>query len=88
MDTNEIVIKKMQRHCAPIVSIFSENAFVSRASRRECILNIQIVSLGEGCADYLGSGLLSIRCFYCADAFCRAVALLAIATSAIETSMA
>jgi hypothetical protein len=25
--------------------------------------NIQIVSLGEGCADYLGSGLLSIRCF-------------------------
>jgi hypothetical protein len=37
MDTNEIVIKKMQRHCAAMVSIFSENAFVSRASRRECI---------------------------------------------------
>jgi hypothetical protein len=25
--------------------------------------NIQIVSVGEACADYLGSGLLSIRCF-------------------------
>ena len=37
MDTNEIVIKKMQRYCAAMVSIFSENAFVSRASRRECI---------------------------------------------------
>jgi hypothetical protein len=47
--------------------------------------NIQIVSLGEGCA---GIGIAFDPMFYCADAFCRAVALLAIATSAIETSMA
>jgi hypothetical protein len=63
MDTNEIVIKKMQRHCAPIVSIFSENAFHESRQSTRVHPNIQIVSLGEGCADYLGSGLLSIRCF-------------------------
>jgi hypothetical protein len=61
MDTNEIVIKKMQRYCAAMVSIFSENAFVSRANRRECIRIFKLFR--EGCADYLGSRLLSIRCF-------------------------
>jgi hypothetical protein len=54
MDTNEIVIK------TAMVSIFSENAFVSRASRRECI---RIFKLFRSVKAVLGSGLLSIRCF-------------------------
>jgi hypothetical protein len=56
MDTNENVLKKMQRHCAAMVSILSENAFMSRASRRECI---RIFKSFRSVKDVL---LLGIRC--------------------------
>jgi hypothetical protein len=85
MDTNEIVIKKMQRYCAAMVSIFSENAFVSRASRRECI---RIFKLFRSVKDVLTTW--DRDCFRSDVLLRRRIlpALLAIATSAIETSMA